>query len=616
MAAAAERIDRRIARLDRLASLRHADQLEYASLWRARGDALWVPDEIDDAVAVLRDRTGKRFDALADYERAVSTIDCATAVISAAWGPLQVDFVRYRTPFALLTMAEIEHDAHDKRNPFHSCFVELCERIAAAGVHAVGISIVFPGQLQPAWALARLLKQRVPGVHVTAGGPAITQVLARLPSDRALQALGSFDSAVLYEGEHALLALVRAIERGEDPCAQGRVLRGTRIDDLSILPAPDFRGLPLERYLSPELVLPYDPTRGCYWGKCAFCHYGLADAGTARYRERDAEQVVDHLRDLSGEHGCGIFYLSEDTLAPAMATKIGRAVSRARLKIKWATDMRPERGLTPDVCGQMAEGGALAVSLGVESGSPRVLRLIDKGMGVDHVRAAILNLAGAGIAVEAMAFTGFPTENRPEALETLKLLRELRDSIALFICGDFYLTHGAAVAREPSRYGVAEVWQIQGDEIGTSLFWRPRVEAKTDRDREAIDAAIEALSKGWTLRSYPWAGALSTAHSLLAYARRGAGAFRGKRTAAIEVAPATRTDRAQFDVDAVIEVSSLNEARIWEMMTIERRRVSRASWQKLAAELEAVAPAPGRWQTGRGMEPARVGRLRLRARRR
>ena len=33
----------------------------------------------------------------------------------------------------------------------------------------------------------------------------------------------------------------------------------------------DFEGLPLDRYFAPHLVLPYDPTRGCYWGKCTFC---------------------------------------------------------------------------------------------------------------------------------------------------------------------------------------------------------------------------------------------------------------------------------------------------------------------------------------------------------
>ena len=64
------------------------------------------------------------------------------------------------------------------------------------------------------------------------------------------------------------------------------LVRGEQTKDMGTLPPPDYDGLPLEKYFAPELVLPYDPTRGCYWGKCTFCHYGLAEVGTANYRER------------------------------------------------------------------------------------------------------------------------------------------------------------------------------------------------------------------------------------------------------------------------------------------------------------------------------------------
>src|SRR3954467_14883389 len=95
-----------------------------------------------------------------------------------------------------------------------------------------------------------------------------------------------------------------------------RYMAGHGMEDLKVLPAPDFDGLPLELYLAPRLVLPYDPTRGCYWGKCTFCHYGLAEVGTASYRERQVERVVEDLRALSSRHGTRYFYLSQDSVAP------------------------------------------------------------------------------------------------------------------------------------------------------------------------------------------------------------------------------------------------------------------------------------------------------------
>jgi hypothetical protein len=536
----------------------------------------------------------------------VSTIDRATAVIGAAWGPLQLDFVHYRTPFALLTPAEIEAEASVDRNPFHEYFEELCARIASLHAHVVGISVAFPGQLQPAWSLARMLKQRLPSIHVTAGGPAITQVLARLAPEAALRALCALDSAVLFEGEHALLALVRAVAQGKDPCADGRIIKGLRVDDLNDLPLPDFDGLPLKRYFAPEPVLPYDPTRGCYWGKCGFCHYGLAEVGTASYRERDVQRVVAHLAELARKHDCRMFYLSQDTFAPATAGKLGRAISRTGLPIRWATDMRPERGLSPEICQDMAQGGALAVSLGIESGSTRVLKLINKGVGIDDLRRAVENLASAGIAVEAMAFSGFPTESAREALATLRMIEQLGGSIALFMFGEFTLTHGATVARDPQRYGIEALWEVTGDELATSLFWRERKVSKSERDHATVEAVLDQVSSGWVLRHYPWAGALSTAHSMLVYAKHGPGAFRGVRPVPEHACVEARCARSRFDVAQVSDVSAQNEAAIWNTMITERRQVSRQLWRTLARRLSAIAPKPSSWRYGEGVEPTRV----------
>src|SRR5438477_4781264 len=55
MTALAERLEARLAQLDGRRSLPHTEQLEYAALVRARGDARAVPGAIDDAKATLRD---------------------------------------------------------------------------------------------------------------------------------------------------------------------------------------------------------------------------------------------------------------------------------------------------------------------------------------------------------------------------------------------------------------------------------------------------------------------------------------------------------------------------------------------------------------------------------
>ncbi|MBI2566191.1 MAG: radical SAM protein [Candidatus Schekmanbacteria bacterium] len=601
----AERLERRLARLDRKPALSHVEQLAYVALWKARGDAAAAPAAIAAAVATLRDP--ERFYDPVLYGQSVAAIASALRLVSAAHAPLTLDFTAYRTPFSLLDATAIEADARPERNPFHAYFSgPLTARLRAAGVGLVGISVAFPGQLQPAWSLAHVLRATLPGIRLVVGGPAITQILVRLSGDALERALRPFDSAVLFDGEEALLELARGLERGL--ASPPPLIRGSERPDMARLPAPDFDGLPLERYFAPEIVLPYDPTRGCYWGACTFCHYGLAETGTAAYRERPVDRTIEHLRELASKHGCSLFYFSQDAVAPKTILKLARAIRDAGLPWRWATDMRAEKTLKPEVCHELAAGGALSMALGVESGADRVLRLINKGIGVDTVRAAIGNLAAAGVAVETMCFTDFPTETGEEALATLRLLDASREQIALFVCGEFALTHGSVAAQRPHEIGIRETWQVAGDELGTGLFYAEARAAKSEADRAAIDAALAALSRRWLLRRYPWAGALSTAHTLLWYRHFGPAAFRALAAApAAKVPGATpRAALGRFDLARLDAQSAEREAEIWDTLVRVQRRVSRSEYHALAEQMPPALPRSRRWRfmAGEPVEPA------------
>jgi hypothetical protein len=600
----AERVEKRLERLERKGRLVHVEQLAYAALWQARGDAEAAPRAIDQAVAVLRDR--ERFFDAATYDGAIATVESALRLVGAAHAPLTISFTAYRTPFSFLTAETIADDARDGRDPFHAYFGELAAQLAAAAPKVVGISVAFPGQLQPAYSLAHRLARELPGVHLTIGGPAITQLLSRLSGERLARAIAPFHTAVLFEGELALTELVRAVVRGEQ--LRGAI-RGEQIEDMGRLPAPDFDGLPLDRYFSPELVLPYDPTRGCYWGKCTFCHYGLAEVGTAAYRERPVDAMMQHLGQLAERHRVSRFYFSQDSVSPKTALKLARAIRDDGKPWKWATDMRPERSLTPERCAELAEGGAIAMAYGVESAAPRVLKLIDKGVPVETVETAIANLASAGVAVEAMCFTDFPTETAREARATIDMLERLREHVALFICGEFDLTHGALVAQRPADFGIAETWQLAGDELGCGLFYAEKKPPKSDADRERIDAALAALSGKWRLSRYPWAGALSTAHTFLYYERFGPDVFKQLAGAAPPEVPgaAARSGVSRFDVVALAGRALEREEQIWHELVHERRAVSPALYRELAARIPAALPAPARVKYQAGWELERAG---------
>ncbi|MBS2012236.1 MAG: cobalamin-dependent protein [Deltaproteobacteria bacterium] len=615
-----DRLEARLAALDGKKSLRHAEQLEYAALARARGDAHAVPLGIEEAKAILRDEA--RFFDADEYACAVATIEAALRVVSATHHPLHLDFTAYRTPFGLTTMEEIERAATPENDPFDRYVEEvLVPRLREENVDVVGLSVCFPGQLQPAYAFASKIRRALPEVHVTCGGPGITQMLIRLSGQRLAKALGPFDTACVFEGEHTLLALVRALEAKKplrevanvvvrDRLMGARWLSGHGMEDLKALPAPDFDGLPLERYLAPRLVLPYDPTRGCYWGKCTFCHYGLAEVGTAAYRERDVATVTRHVRSLSEKYGTRHFYFSQDSVAPKTIVKLSQAMIDDALDVRWATDLKPEKYLTPERADTLRKAGAVACALGVESGSQRVLDLIDKGAPVTVVSDVIDRLSASGIAAEAMCFTEFPTETRAEACQTLDFLADRRDRVAVFIVGEFGLTHGSLVAQSPERFGIEETWELEGDHFGLGIFFAPKKPWKSARDRALVDARLGELSEGWALRAYPWAGAVSTAHTILYYERFGPSVFRDLAERGLDehvIGARPFEAELRFDPGGCAEAEE-HEAGIWGTLVGEQRRVGREPYEALARRAPSIAPRPVRLVFEAGMPLAAVPR--------
>jgi hypothetical protein len=61
-----------------------------------------------------------------------------------------------------------------------------------------------------------LIKEQFPDIHVTVGGNTVTRFRDVLPDTTKLFAL--FDSAIVYEGETALLRLVEGIANGTERC--------------------------------------------------------------------------------------------------------------------------------------------------------------------------------------------------------------------------------------------------------------------------------------------------------------------------------------------------------------------------------------------------------------
>ncbi|KQV18266.1 hypothetical protein ASC97_29865 [Rhizobium sp. Root1203] len=429
-----------------------------------------------------------------------------------------------------------------------------------------GISCNYQSQLLATIGIAKQLEIRFPGARIILGGTEITELYKSADSLNLLWRL--FPRGVILvvgEGETAFVKILSAVRDGRSDFkslhpniaseSDGNRVTDASIEDINAIGDPAYDIYSLDRYWSPEPVLLYSPTRGCYWNKCTFCDYGLNfNSPTSPSRQRRQELIASDLDYLSGltRH----VYLAVDAIAPSILRKIAQQIADANIELNWSAEVRLERRTTSIVDALLLKsGGCVALSFGLESAVQRVLDLIDKGVRIDAVRPLLESLTAVGIHCQLMGFVGFPTETIDEARETFRFLVATQQSWTFAGIGDFVLTPGAIVAREPSRFGIAALRPAPGA-FSRSFEWVDE-EAKPQSGNRNGFVRQEFSGVGGSIFPRPFLGGIDTAHSLLYFAQATPSDLRSKLKAAYR--PLVERQFRTVAFPAVMEFATADE---------------------------------------------------------
>jgi hypothetical protein len=272
------------------------------------------------------------------------------------------------------------------------------------------------------------------------------------------------DSLVFYEGEAPLLGLCQALRDGSDLGAVGSLTwfdTGRRPVanapahpiNLDLAPVPDFDGLPFEKYFAPELVLPFDLNRGCYYGECIFCT--LPTVIGPGYRTRRARTIVDQVLALKQRYRSRNFNFITDCMPPGMIRDLPDELVRREAGIRWWADARVEpKAYTEEGARRLYEAGCRKLLFGFETATPRLLKLMLKGQSLDATVEVTRNCARAGISVTYYAMVGFPSETRAEAQATVDFLVRHADVVREVSLQTFHIDEVAQVYQRPEEFGV------------------------------------------------------------------------------------------------------------------------------------------------------------------
>ncbi len=291
--------------------------------------------------------------------------------------------------------------------------------------------------------VARIAKEVDPGVTTVVGGVGATFLWEHL-----LTHFGQIDYAVVGEGELPFLNLVRTLDNAEELPAQSPAGPGSgnaAPDAAGKIPGVAWRrgGRPflnppgnpiaaLDQLPNPARHFTYQHlslTRGCP-GRCTFC--GSPRMWGRRVRSHSAAYFVDQMAMLYSR-GVHFFYVSDDTftLNKDRAVAVCREILRRGLRISWAAISRVD-AVDEAVLVWMRKAGCTQISYGVESGSEKIRRQLNKRITREQILRAFSLTAACGIMPRAYFIYGCPGETPETIRETMDLIDDIKPLSAIF----------------------------------------------------------------------------------------------------------------------------------------------------------------------------------------
>lgn len=265
--------------------------------------------------------------------------------------------------------------------------------------------------------------------------------------ESSLAYLGA-DMGIQGEGEVAFPALLALMEQGADLSGvSGLYLRGLGLQgkrkfarNLDVLPFPDAELWTPPTDKEQDLWMPVQTRRGCPMN-CSYCSTSCIEGRIIR--KRTPKMVVDSIGRYV-EKGFRRFFFTDNIFnIPLTYTReLCRTLAERELDILWRCILYPGR-MDETLVKEMVKAGCTEVSLGFESGSERMLRLMNKKFTPEDIRRASDMLADHGIHQMGFLLLGGPGETKESVQESLAFADSLQTDVMKITVGIRIYPHTA-----------------------------------------------------------------------------------------------------------------------------------------------------------------------------
>lgn len=304
--------------------------------------------------------------------------------------------------------------------------------------------------------IAQKVKEIDDEIFIIAGGPQ-----SSLTAKEIIREINYIDFVCKGEGEKTIYPIIDALLHGGDYSKiPGLVWKigncifendeAELVKNLDDNPSIDYSLIPIKYEKATASiwdmdVIAIDVGRGCPFG-CTYC--STKTFWKQKYRLKSNKKIIEEIQDAVRATGCKHFIFNHDLFTANRERIISfcNEMIEKDMDVKWTCSSRIDT-IDEEMILLMKKAGMEKIFFGVETGSPRMQKMVKKNINVEKV-VPLIKFTGRNRIFTTTSFIyGFPEETEEDMERTLKLIIELME-----FSFNFVITHLLAIETGTEMY--------------------------------------------------------------------------------------------------------------------------------------------------------------------
>ncbi len=280
---------------------------------------------------------------------------------------------------------------------------------------------------------------------------------------------------------------------------EGRGQSALPLTPLNSLPTPDFTDFPWDLY--PNRVIPLMTGRGCGWDICTFCSDVVTASGRT-FRSRSIDNVMSEIKRHAVMFDANLFAFldlklnSDVHLWRELIAHFPKVMPGSLWTASIHIDCRRDNGLSREDLFRARAAGLVRLTFGLESGSPRILKLMAKGTKLNRISNFLKDAYDAGISVRVTTIIGYPEEVPEDVNLTTRFIEQHGEYIERIVLNRFTLMPSTPIAKtlkkQPEKFPFIKVKEL---DLTSGIIAHENQQLATKEYTLAVFKLIRAIHK-------------------------------------------------------------------------------------------------------------------------